>query len=65
MVVTSPCVKICAMDPASGLCRGCGRTLDEIARWGGMSEAERREIMDGLASRLRDKALSGPCDAAG
>ncbi len=28
-----PCVKICTLDARSGLCLGCGRTLDEIARW--------------------------------
>ncbi|MFC5500326.1 DUF1289 domain-containing protein [Caenimonas terrae] len=30
----SPCVSVCRMDPASGLCEGCLRTLDEIAAWG-------------------------------
>jgi hypothetical protein len=36
-----------------GLCLGCGRTLDEIARWTSMSPEERRVIMAGLAVRLR------------
>jgi hypothetical protein len=40
------------MDAASGLCRGCGRTLDEIARWGGLQEAERISIMAVLPQRL-------------
>ena len=40
------------MDPRSGLCRGCGRTLDEIARWGALSEAERLSIMAQLPQRL-------------
>ena len=30
-IIETPCRKICVMDPASGLCTGCGRTLDEIA----------------------------------
>jgi len=51
-MVSSPCIKICTLDPASGLCTACGRTLDEIARWGTMSEAMRLEIMRGLAARL-------------
>jgi predicted Fe-S protein YdhL (DUF1289 family) len=51
-MVSSPCIKICTLDPASGLCSACGRTLDEIARWGTMSEAMRLEIMRGLAARL-------------
>ena len=32
--VKSPCIKVCQMDPQRGLCLGCARTLDEIARWG-------------------------------
>jgi predicted Fe-S protein YdhL (DUF1289 family) len=48
----SPCVKVCVIDKASGLCGGCGRTLDEIARWGGMSEAERAHIMAALPQRM-------------
>jgi predicted Fe-S protein YdhL (DUF1289 family) len=50
----SPCVKVCQMDPAQGLCIGCLRTLDEIARWGGMSDAEREAIMAALPSRKSD-----------
>ena len=51
-VIESPCVKICALDPASDLCNGCGRTLDEIARWYGMSNEERRRIMAELPARI-------------
>ncbi len=46
-VTESPCIHVCTIDAPSGLCVGCGRTLDEIARWAGMSAAERRSIMDG------------------
>ncbi|MDE1938019.1 MAG: DUF1289 domain-containing protein [Alphaproteobacteria bacterium] len=53
-MIESPCVKICTMDALSGLCRGCGRTLDEIARWGSMSDAERAAIMSRLNGRLAD-----------
>ena len=48
----SPCVKVCQMDPQRGLCLGCARTLDEIARWGSMSDAERDSILRQLATRL-------------
>ena len=47
----SPCVKVCAMDPARGLCIGCWRTLDEIASWGTMSETEREAVMAALPAR--------------
>ncbi len=51
MSASSPCVNVCVMDPQRGVCLGCYRTLDEIARWGGMDEAERRRIMAGLSER--------------
>jgi predicted Fe-S protein YdhL (DUF1289 family) len=49
---STPCVKLCVVDPRSNLCIGCGRTLDEIARWGALGEPERRAIMDELGARL-------------
>jgi predicted Fe-S protein YdhL (DUF1289 family) len=47
----SPCVKVCQMDPKRGLCLGCARTLDEIARWAQMSDAERDRVLAELPSR--------------
>lgn len=52
-MVETPCVKICRMLEGGSLCRGCGRTLEEIARWTEMSPEERRAIMGGLAERLK------------
>jgi len=49
----SPCVKICVVDPVSGLCIGCGRTVAEIAMWGELGADERRAIMAGLEQRLK------------
>jgi predicted Fe-S protein YdhL (DUF1289 family) len=54
----SPCLKICTYDPASGLCQGCGRTLEEIGAWFSMSDAQRRAVMEQLPERL--KAMSSP-----
>jgi predicted Fe-S protein YdhL (DUF1289 family) len=51
MSISSPCTKVCTIDSRSGLCRGCGRTLDEIAQWGSLSETERRRIMAELPHR--------------
>lgn len=48
----SPCVKICVIE-ADGLCVGCARTLDEIARWQQMTPAQRQEVMAQLPSRRR------------
>jgi predicted Fe-S protein YdhL (DUF1289 family) len=53
----TPCTKICTLDPARKRCIGCARTLDEIARWAGMSEQERATIMAELpARRARETA---------
>jgi hypothetical protein len=48
----TPCEKICIVDEPSGLCRGCGRSLDEITRWTAYSDAERARIMAELPPRL-------------
>lgn len=42
--VPSPCINLCQMDPATGLCRGCMRTIDEIVAWGKASEADKRAV---------------------
>jgi predicted Fe-S protein YdhL (DUF1289 family) len=47
----TPCVDICEIDHDNGLCRGCGRTIGEIANWASLSSAERRRIMGELAAR--------------
>ncbi len=36
---TSPCLNICTLDE-QGVCRGCYRTLDEIAGWVRMTPAD-------------------------
>lgn len=54
----TPCVKICTYDPGTGLCLGCGRTLEEIAAWSALSDAERRAVMEQLPKRLRQ--MSSP-----
>ena len=51
--ISSPCVKLCQLDPVTRLCQGCGRSLDEIGRWSRLSEDERRAIMARLAERTR------------
>jgi predicted Fe-S protein YdhL (DUF1289 family) len=58
--VASPCVSVCVMDPDSGLCAGCYRTLAEIADWINFSSAEKRAVIAQLAMRRdRHGALPG------
>ncbi|MFO1316008.1 MAG: DUF1289 domain-containing protein [Burkholderiales bacterium] len=42
--VPSPCISVCAIDEATGLCAGCLRTLDEIAAWSVLDDGERRDV---------------------
>lgn len=53
----SPCTGICTIDPASGLCAGCGRTGAEISLWASLTDDARRAIMDGLAERMERAGL--------
>ncbi len=49
--VPSPCVSVCRMNASSGLCEGCARTLDEIARWSTMAEGDRRAVWARIEQR--------------
>jgi len=51
--VPSPCISVCRIDAATGLCEGCYRTINEIARWSGASEEEKRAVWDQLLLRAR------------
>jgi len=50
--VSTPCVKECVIG-ADGLCRGCGRSLQEIVDWARMAEPARRAVMAALPARRR------------
>lgn len=64
-MIESPCVKICTLDTRARLCLGCGRTIDEIARWTAMSAAERARIMHHLPDRLAARTKAEPIVTAG
>jgi len=49
--IATPCVKVCAVDGATGYCLGCRRTLPEIAGWARLSDDERAAIMAALPDR--------------
>jgi predicted Fe-S protein YdhL (DUF1289 family) len=58
--ILSPCEKICIVDPASELCRGCGRSLREIESWTAYSDAERNRVMNELPGRLAAMQAAPP-----
>lgn len=51
--IVSPCISVCQLDSASGLCLGCWRTRDEIRDWGASSATERLAILEKLRERRR------------
>ena len=51
--VPSPCVEICTLDPETGECLGCGRTVEEIAGWLTFSNAQKRAVWERLSGQPR------------
>jgi predicted Fe-S protein YdhL (DUF1289 family) len=49
--VPSPCIDVCRIDDASGLCEGCLRSLDEIAAWSTMDDDAKRAVWAALDAR--------------
>ena len=49
--IESPCNKICVVEQASGLCRGCNRTLTEISYWARYTRAEKLAVLAAIAQR--------------
>ena len=47
--INSPCVNVCRMQGT--LCLGCYRTLNEIALWSQMSDAEKQQVLSQVAER--------------
>jgi uncharacterized protein len=52
--VPSPCNSVCRMNPATGFCEGCFRTLDEIAAWSRLDDDEKRAVWQQLAQRRQE-----------
>lgn len=47
----SPCISVCQMDPLTGFCVGCTRTIDEIRDWIISTPDERNAILAKIAER--------------
>jgi len=59
--VPSPCTSVCAIDPVTGFCVGCLRTLGEIAEWGTLDDEGKRAVWAKLAVR---RAAAGADDSS-
>jgi uncharacterized protein len=71
----APCIAICSTSQGDSVCKGCGRTFDEVQRWTGLSPGAkratwRRITMQGTAWRFNRYAerarerVAGPLPTA-
>lgn len=63
--LASPCINVCRMEAASGLCAGCLRTLDEIAAWATASDEQKRRILAAVARRRARRTGEPVADDSG
>ena len=40
----TPCIAICSTSQGDEVCKGCGRSFDEVQHWLAMSPAEKRRV---------------------
>ena len=63
----TPCIAICSTSQGDALCKGCGRTFDEVQRWTEMTPGEkrltwRRIVLEGDAWRFNRYAERAGAD---
>ena len=51
VAVPSPCVSVCRLDEASGLCVGCHRTLAEIGAWARLDDDAKLQVWQAIEQR--------------
>jgi len=59
-LVASPCVLVCLYDKDLDACRGCFRSLDEIAHWSIYEPSEQRAVLARVAERRRRAGAQAP-----
>ena len=50
--VPSPCVSVCVMNPVTGWCEGCLRSLAEIGDWAQADDAAKRQVWRTIGKRI-------------
>lgn len=61
--LASPCIGVCRLDPETGLCEGCLRTVDEIAAWPRADESGKLAILERLRARRRAAGRTSAADS--
>jgi len=63
----TPCIAICSTSQGDSVCKGCGRTFDEVQHWPAMSPEEKRSTWRRITiqgdawrfNRYRERAAEG------
>lgn len=45
MMVKSPCISICSIEEATGYCKGCYRTVQEVGEWLYYSDSQKKQVL--------------------
>ena len=69
----APCIAICSTTQGDAICKGCGRSFEEVQHWTNMTPAQKRQTwrritMIGQAwrfNRYAERAAQGPVPEAG
>ena len=64
----APCIAICSTSQGDDLCKGCGRTFDEVQHWPAMTPGEKRATWRRITleadawrfNRYAERAAEGP-----
>ncbi len=57
--IPSPCIAVCQIDDASGLCIGCHRSIDEIREWPILSAEDKRRVLESIEDRKSTEKKAG------
>lgn len=57
----SPCIKQCALNK-NNICKGCGRTVEQIMNWRDLTNQQRDDIMNNLELKVRLENLESTMD---
>ncbi|MES2973126.1 MAG: DUF3717 domain-containing protein [Pseudomonadota bacterium] len=68
----TPCIAICSTSQGDAMCKGCGRSFEEVQRWPEMSPAEKRTTWRRITlsseswrfNRYSERAAEGPAVAS-
>ena len=63
--ITSPCIKVCAVDGSTGFCLGCGRTMAEIGNWIKLGPQGREDVTKRLPQRMQTLSELGKLGTVG